>query len=81
MQCIFHAGIECDELTIPDNGSIIIGPRTVGSLAIYICDIGYTLSVPSPAYRQCQANGTWSRVEPTCNRKFIEIYRYFISEY
>ena len=66
-------GIECDILTAPDNGNIIIGPRTVGSLAIYICDDGYTLSIPSPAYRQCQVNGSWSRVKPTCNRKLAKL--------
>ena len=72
-----YAEVECDTLTEPENGSIITGPRVVGSLAIYICDVGHTLSVPSPAYRQCQADKTWSGVEPTCDRK-IAILSYCI---
>lgn len=76
-----YAEIECDVLTKPENGNIIIGPRIVGSLAIYTCDVGYTLSVPSPAYRQCQANRTWSRVEPTCDRKIVANSNHYNSVY
>ena len=71
-QLYYIAGIECEALTAPENGSIIVGPRTVGSLVIYTCDDGYELSVPQPAYRQCQANGTWSGEEPTCDRECYE---------
>ena len=46
---LMYVEIECDELTEPEYGNIIIGPRIVGSLAIYICNVGYTLSIPSPA--------------------------------
>lgn len=61
--------IECEELLPPDNGSIIIGPRTVGSLAIYLCDDGFTLSIPSPAFRRCGMIGLWSGTPPMCDRK------------
>ena len=64
-----YVGIECELLTAQDNGSITIGPRTVGSLVIYTCDDGFTLNVPTPAFRTCQLNGSWSEDQPTCDRK------------
>ena len=64
-----YTGVECVSLSPPENGSIIIGPRTVGSLAVYSCDVGYSLSIAQPAYRRCQVNGSWSGYEPTCDRK------------
>ena len=70
--CHQYAAIECEVLTAPENGSIIGGPKTVGSLVIYACDDGYMLSVPQPAFRQCQANGSWSGDEPTCDRKYYK---------
>jgi len=38
---------------------------TFGNMATYSCDPGYELH-PDNSIRICQANGTWSGMDPSC---------------
>ena len=58
--------LDCGTLNNPANGQVnhIGGTTTVGSIAQFTCDTGYTVSIPSLI--TCQADGTWSNADPTC---------------
>lgn len=61
-------GVTCDEvLTAPENGTVDNTMRLFMDNAIYGCNPGYMIS--GNAVRTCQANGTWSGVDPSCIRK------------
>ena len=38
---------------------------TFGNMATYSCDLGHEL-LPDNSIRICQANGTWSGMNPSC---------------
>jgi len=38
---------------------------TFGNMATYSCDPGYELR-PDNSIQICQANGTWSGIDPSC---------------
>ena len=59
----------CPILLPPDNTNtqVILSSTRVGSEARYECFLGYMLNAPER--RMCQADGTWSGVEPSCIRK------------
>lgn len=60
---------DCGNLTDPENGSVDLSEGTsFGSLAIYDCDLGYSLEGPDT--RTCQSDGEWSDTAPTCMRKY-----------
>lgn len=50
------------------NGILEISTTTVGSVASYVCSLGYLLD--GPDRRQCQSNGTWTGNDPACNREY-----------
>ncbi|XP_035660139.1 sushi, von Willebrand factor type A, EGF and pentraxin domain-containing protein 1-like [Branchiostoma floridae] len=54
---------ECPPLTAPDHGSIT-GSNLYGHTVTISCDPGYELD--GTGSRTCQADQTWSGVEPTC---------------
>lgn len=54
----------CEELPNPDNGAVAYDSRSVGSVARYTCNAGF--SIPGSASRSCQSNGEWSGREFTC---------------
>lgn len=54
----------CDTLPAPDNGNIEASVRTVGSVATYSCSSEFVINGVSE--RNCQADGTWSGIAPTC---------------
>ncbi len=59
------AGDNCGQLVDPSNGRVNTSAGTsVGDVARYSCDTGYTLN--GPAERTCQANELWSGSVPTC---------------
>ncbi len=69
---IYSTGI-CSNLPSLTNGMIsysFAGSDDVGTLAIYICDTGYTLN--GGTTRTCGSDGVWSGSPPVCQRKFIE---------
>ncbi len=43
-----------------------------GSVATYSCDTGYI--VTGLSQRECESNGKWSGMEPTCERK-LDYYK------
>ena len=60
--------IDCGTLSPPTNGSVSYSNSTTeGSVATYSCDSGYTLT-GDDTERTCQADGTWSGSEPTCEQ-------------
>ncbi|XP_019618629.1 PREDICTED: sushi, von Willebrand factor type A, EGF and pentraxin domain-containing protein 1-like [Branchiostoma belcheri] len=54
---------ECPPITAPDHGSVS-GSHLFGSTLVISCDPGYELD--GTGSRTCQADQTWSGVEPTC---------------
>lgn len=61
-----HAVVECGNLPNPRNGRVDLTGTTFGSSATYSCNNNYMLD--GPQTRRCQADGTWSGREPTCER-------------
>jgi CUB/sushi domain-containing protein len=50
--------VNCGRLDAPRNGVIVVSDTTLGAVAIYTCDLSFTLiGVES---RICQENGSWS---------------------
>ena len=61
--------VDCGALPDPQFGDVFLSGTFFQSTATYQCFNGYTISGSDT--RTCQANGRWSGVEPTCNRKYF----------
>ena len=61
---VFFIAIDCGGLSAPSNGQISITATTIGSMATYSCDLGYTLN--GNISRMCQSDGQWSSAQPSC---------------
>lgn len=58
---------QCPPLYSPDNGALSLSSSTsVGSIASYSCTLKYELV--GPKSRTCQADETWTDVEPICKK-------------
>ena len=57
--------IDCGELRDPVNGQVLISSTTFGGLAMYSCDMGYSLATET-SNRSCGTDRTWSGTTPTC---------------
>ena len=55
------------------NGAVSVDMTTFGNMATYSCDPGYELR-PDNSVRTCQADGTWSGMDPLCERMNYAIY-------
>ena len=55
------------------NGEVSVGETTFGSVANYSCNFGYRL-VPENNARLCQANATWSGMDPMCQRMSLLLH-------
>lgn len=55
--------IQCPRLVDPENGDVSFR-QTVGSIAVYKCNKGFTLI--GNEKRTCQQNGAWTGQQPTC---------------
>ena len=64
--------VDCGQPPAPDNGAISVTQTVFNSTALYICNNGYLLN--GPIMRVCQDNGTWSGVNPTCERMLSKKY-------
>ena len=67
-----HAGIMCPTLSNPENGQVTVNTRTVGSVANYTCNNGFTLN--RAEMRTCVQNGVigqWISGEPTCGELVV----------
>lgn len=62
--------VDCGPLTAPANGNVGAASTTFGSLAVYSCNDGYMLVGSN--MRECQANGTWSGVTPSCTLEMAD---------
>ncbi len=60
--------VECDPLTAPVFGEVILSGTILMSTATYRCFPGYFLV--GVVTRECQATGFWSGQEPTCERMY-----------
>ena len=61
--------VTCPTLT-NRNGAVNVPSNNFGSTATYTCNTGYTIN--GDTTRMCQADGTWSGSEPTCQRESIQ---------
>ena len=69
-----HTAKDCGPLSDPANGDVDLSEGTeFGASAMYSCDDGYILSGTST--RNCLDTGLWSGVEPTCDRKSLELQK------
>ena len=56
---------DCPVLSNPNNGNVSTPEgRTYGETAIYSCQYGYHLD--GTGSRVCEANGSWSGIDPSC---------------
>ncbi|XP_038073405.1 sushi domain-containing protein 2-like [Patiria miniata] len=62
--------VTCDALMEPANGHMEASSNSVGGVASFTCDDGYTLhnsqGLQGDSEIVCQDNGTWSREVPSC---------------
>ena len=56
--------VDCGDLDDPMNGRVSLDETVFESIATYTCDPGFVLV--GNMERICQADGTWSGTEPTC---------------
>ena len=63
--------VDCGQLQDPANGIVKFGGTTVGSMATYACNKGFTLMGSNA--RVCQPNGKWSRDEPICSCEYLSL--------
>lgn len=62
--------INCGKPTVPEHGSVVGESTRYPNTITYSCEDGY--EIEGPAWRSCQANGTWSgnEAETRCKRKY-----------
>ena len=82
------AGIEvvCSDIPDPENGDIMFAegttsPFEVGTIATYICNLGYSLMGGDSA-RTCEGDGTqeygmWSGLAPECVGEYCCLHERF----
>ena len=59
--------VDCGDPGEPTNGVRYGDTFTYGSTVLLECDPGYKLA--GDTRRTCQANGTWTGTQPTCQGK------------
>ena len=57
--------VDCGNLNDPSNGQVTLTGTTVGSLATYQCNSGFSLV--GNMERTCQDDGSWSGTDPICD--------------
>ena len=70
---VFLFLVVCLFLPTPTNGMISYSDPTlgVGSVASFSCDPGFMISDATRSTSDCQADGQWSSIPPTCMGMFI----------
>ena len=66
-----NAPVDCKVPPGIENGSVSAPATTLGSVASYTCNTGYSLS--GAPTRTCQADGTWSGTAPTCIAEMLKL--------
>ena len=74
MTSFFPIVVNCSSVPDLNNGMVIYNSQgqdgtLVGATVNYTCDTGYTLS--GSRMRTCQANGTWTDSDPTCDSECL----------
>ena len=65
-----YAVVDCGVPPLIENGQfVIINGTTYLSKVAYVCNTGYILT--GVAFRSCQADGTWSSEEPSCESRSL----------
>ena len=61
--------VSCGRLGHPPKGRVTTSGYSVGSTAVYSCEVGYALEGESE--RECLVTGEWSGNEPVCTGEHI----------
>ena len=77
---IFSIVVNCSSVPDLNNGMVVYNSQgqdrtLVDATVTYTCDTGYMLS--GSMMRTCQANGTWTDSDPTCNSECLLGRGYF----
>lgn len=67
--------VQCEFLTTPENGQLVLAGTIFGSTATYSCLPGFSLV--GTATRTCQENREWSGQAPTCTGSFCSLAAVF----
>ena len=68
----------CEMLSDPANGQVTFSnERFVGSVATYICELGYNRN--GTETRVCQSGSGWSETEPSCESE-LKVFQRSTSE-
>ncbi|XP_022089140.1 sushi domain-containing protein 2-like isoform X2 [Acanthaster planci] len=67
------APVICSSLDVPPNGAKEVSRSTLGGVASFTCDDGYTLRGESEL--TCQETGTWSGEVPTCEASGLQAWQ------
>lgn len=63
------AVILCDDLTNPNNGTVLVETLHVASFAKFSCDSGYMLL--GSEVLSCEDSGNWNATQPTCTGRKV----------
>ena len=72
--CFLTTVVNCETLSNPANGLVVLTGVSVGSTADYTCNPGYELV--GVAQRMCEMNREWSGEAPTCESMYMYICIY-----
>ena len=72
VSCFYYILVRCPWLPPPTDSLLFVSRYTVGSIAYYDCNFGFTMFGEDT--RECNENGTWvPKLPPTCHpeRKYV----------
>ena len=68
---ICHIGVNCPVPSAPANGQVSGNGSSFGDVVTFKCNLGYNLT--GSATRRCQADGSWSGTQPSCESEFFHM--------
>ena len=71
LSIVFVTGATCPAPSAPVNGQVSGNGNSFGDVVTFKCNLGYNLT--GSATRRCQADGSWSGTQPSCESEFFHM--------